>query len=296
MLRSMDSAISGMQAFQTDLDVVGNNIANVNTVGYKSARTDFADIFSQTMSGATQSSGASSYKGGINAEQVGLGTKVAAIDNLFTQGASQTTGVATDLDLNGQGMFCVSPNPGASQTTCYTRAGDFTVDASGNLVLPNGMIAVGYLPGGQPTSPSTTTKPNQAMNIPYLVSQVSGSPAFPANPQVSIGQDGSVNAIDSNGTSHVLGYIGIATFSNYGGLQKLGDSVWQQSANSGTPTYQVADGNNISVQSGALEMSNVDLTKEFSEMIVAQNAFAANSKMIGTDNAILQALVNMKNG
>jgi flagellar hook protein FlgE len=282
MLRSMDSAISGMQAFQTDLDVVGNNIANVNTVGYKSARTDFADIFSQTMSGATPSSATS---GGINAQQVGLGTKVAAINNLFTQGASQTTGVATDLDLNGQGMFCVSPDPGASPTLCYTRAGDFTVDASGNLVLPNGMVAMGY--GGATTSGTPST--------PINIKTLATGATYPANPQVTIGQDGSVNAIDTSGASHVIGHLAIATFSNYGGLQKLGDSVWQQSANSGSPTYQVADGNNISVQSGALEMSNVDLTKEFAEMIVAQNAFAANSKMIGTDNQILQTLVNMKN-
>ncbi len=298
MLRSMDSAISGMQAFQTDLDVVGNNIANVNTVGFKSARTDFADIFSQTMSGATQGSGATNFKGGVNAQQVGLGTKVASISNLFTQGAEQTTGVATDLALNGQGMFCVSPDPGSSQTTYYTRAGDFSVDAKGNLVLPNGMIAIGYLPPNLPTSsapPPPGTTPTQAINIPALVANDSAH-TYPTNPQITIGQDGSVNAVDTSGNSHIIGYLGVATFSNYGGLQKIGDSVWQQSANSGTPQCQAADGNAISIQSGALEMSNVDLTKEFSEMIVAQNAFAANSKMIGTDNSILQTLVNMKNG
>ncbi len=286
MLRSMDSAISGMQAFQTDLDVVGNNIANVNTIGYKSSRADFADIFSQTMSGATQGT---TTQGGVNTQQVGLGAKVAAIPNLFTAGATNTTGVVTDLAVTGQGLFCVSPNPGAtSPTIYYTRAGDFTTDAALNLVLPNGMIAMGYAKSTTPT----TTAPAIAINIKTL--EPTGS-TFPPNPQISIGQDGSVNALDTSGASHTLAYLGLATFTNYGGLQKVGGSVWLPTANSGTASYQTADGNTIGIQSGALEMSNVDLTKEFSEMIVAQNGFAANSKMIGTDNSILQDVVNMKN-
>lgn len=300
MLRSMDSAISGMQAFQTDLDVVGNNIANVNTIGFKSGRADFSDVFSQTVAGSTKGTTAPS-QGGINYQQVGLGTKVAAISNLFTQGADSTTGVATDVAINGQGMFTVSPNPGAAgQSTYFTRAGDFTLDAASNLVLPNGMIAVGYAASASPGVLANTTAPTVPINIKTLEGApspvLSGGATFPSSPSISIGKDGSISEVDSAGTSHILGYLGVSTFNNYGGLQKVGDSVWQAGANSGAPSYQTPDGNMIQLQSGALEMSNVDLTKEFSEMIVAQNGFAANSKMIGTDNQVLQELVNMKNG
>jgi flagellar hook protein FlgE len=156
MLRSMNSAISGMQAFQTDLDVVGNNIANVNTVGFKSGRVDFSNMLSQTVSGASAPSTTTGL-GGVNAQQVGLGVQVGGIQSLFTQGSDQSTGNATDLAINGSGLFVVSPNstipnplpsPGPVATTmgtlAYTRAGDFSVDANNNLVLPNGYVAMGF--------------------------------------------------------------------------------------------------------------------------------------------------------
>lgn len=298
MLRSMYSAISGMQAFETKLDVIGNNIANVNTTGFKAGRTDFNDVLSQTVSGGSAPS-VTSGRGGTNPQQIGLGVKIAAIETLFTQGADQTTGNPTDLAINGAGLFVVSPNPaqGASATLLYARAGDFTIDSAGNLVLPNGMVAMGVPPsssGSGPTPPPYTTL--TAINV--APSSVSTSPNYNVspNPDVQIGPDGGVSVTTNTGARKVIAYLSLATVSNPGGMQKVGDSLFQVSNNSGAATYTTPGVNNSGIlQSGALEMSNVDLTREFTEMIVAQRGFDANSKMIGTDNAILQDIVNLKN-
>lgn len=311
MLRSMNSAISGMQSFQTMLDVIGNNIANVNTIGFKAGRADFADVLSQTISGASAPS--ATGLGGMNAQQVGLGVKVGAIQTMFTQGADQTTGNPTDLAIQGSGLFVVSPNndtpaSGSSAPTTsnaplyYTRAGNFSVDASGNLVLPNGMVAVGVAGG---TWPSGTTPVLQSVNLKQFFTQAqaaSGSsiPASPvtisSSPNVQIGNDGSINVTASDGNQYTIGHLALATVSNPSGLEKIGDNVYQTSGNSGAPTFEQPGANNSgTLMSGTLEMSNVDLTNEMANMLVAENGYAANSHVIGADNTILTALMNMKN-
>jgi len=293
MLRSMYSAISGMQAFETKLDVVGNNIANVNTTGFKAGRADFNDVLSQTMSGGS-SPNVTTGGGGTNPQQIGLGVKTAAIETLFTQGADQTTGNPTDLSINGAGLFVVSPNPSSTSpapTLYYARAGDFTVDSAGNLVLPDGMVAMGVKPTASGTAPVPPFATTSLVPINVVGTGISD------NPDVQIGPDGGVSVTTTTGARSVIAYVSLASVSNPGGMQKMGDSLYQVSNNSGTATYTTPGVNNAgSLQSGALEMSNVDLTREFTEMIVAQRGFDANSKMIGTDNAILQDIVNLKNG
>ncbi len=339
MLRSMYSAISGMQGFATKLDVIGNNIANVNTVGFKSGRVDFSDVLSQTMTG-----GSAPYNamGGTNPQQVGLGVKVAGIETLFTQGADQSTGNNLDLAINGDGLFVVS----RGGHVYFTRAGDFTLDKAHNLTLPNGAIAQGYgyvnqVSGGVSSSvlDMSSTRP---MNLDSLLSSyvsslngtndgtytygapgagntiaVTAGPAgvasrqfaLASSPDLQIGPDGSltvtvtVNDLDAGGnvvstsTQRLsIGNLALATFANPAGLQKVGDSLYDVSNNSGGPVLQLPGQNNTgTVQAGYLEMSNVDLTREFTEMIVAQRGFDANSKIIGTANAILQDIVNLKN-
>lgn len=312
MLRSMNSAISGMQSFQTMLDVIGNNIANVNTIGFKSGRADFADILSQTVSGASAPS--ATGLGGTNAQQVGLGVKVGAIQTLFTQGADQTTGNPTDLAIQGSGLFVVSPGndtPSPTSSTSpanspaplyYTRAGNFNVDANGNLVLPNGMTAVGV--AGGTTFPTSGSTGLQSVNLTQFFKQAqnaSGS-KIPAGvtiasaPNVQIGADGSINVTGSDGNQYTIGHLAMATVSNPSGLEKIGDNIYQTTGNSGTPSFQQPGQNNAgTLMSGALEMSNVDLTNEMANMLVAENGYAANSHVIGADNTILTALMNMKN-
>ncbi|MCY0892567.1 MAG: flagellar hook-basal body complex protein, partial [Acidibacillus sp.] len=126
---ALDSATSGMNAFQQMMDVIGNNIANVNTTGYKSSSTTFEDLLSQTMSGGSAGNGSNGI-GGTNPVQVGLGTQVASITSNFAEGSLQNTGNPNDLAINGTGFFVVSPSTTGGQLY-YTRAGDFHVDSNG---------------------------------------------------------------------------------------------------------------------------------------------------------------------
>lgn len=140
MMRSMFSGVSGLRVHQTRMDVIGNNIANVNTVGYKSQRVTFSDVFSQTISSATGASDATG-RGGINAMQVGLGVGVSSIDMLMTQGAAQRTDNPFDVMVDGDGFMVV----GDANGRYYTRAGALRLDDAGNLVIPNGMKVQGWL-------------------------------------------------------------------------------------------------------------------------------------------------------
>ncbi|MGJ9458864.1 flagellar basal body rod protein FlgG [Oceanobacillus sp. CF4.6] len=262
MLRSMYAGISGMKNFQTKLDVIGNNIANVNTSGYKKATVSFQDLMSQTTTGAQ---GATDARGGINASQVGLGSKLGTISNIHTQGFQQTTNNPLDLAIEGDGMFVVE----ADGATYYTRSGNFYLDDEGSVVNANGL----YLQGLQ------------------------GNITIPANAQsFSIQTDGIVNYINPDGTTEEAGQIGLASFSNPAGLQKDGSNLYLDSPNAGLVPGLVtpeADGA-ASIVSGSLEMSNVDLAEEFTEMITAQRAFQANTRIITTSDEILQELVNLK--
>jgi flagellar hook protein FlgE len=148
MMRSMFAGVSGLQAHQLMMDVVGDNIANINTAGFKSSRVVFEDTLSQLMSGATAPTSA---LGGTNAKQIGLGVRVGAIDVTDTQGALQTTGRPTDLAISGNGMFAVR----SGAETLYTRAGSFSFDAGGNLTDPTGAIVQGWL-----ANPATHTVSN----------------------------------------------------------------------------------------------------------------------------------------
>lgn len=270
MLRSMYSGISGLRGFQTKLDVIGNNIANVNTVGFKKGRVMFQDILSQNIQGAGAPTDGG--KGGTNPTQIGLGSSVAAIDTVFSAGSPMTTNLPTDLSIEGDAFFMVSPDDGA--TIYYTRAGNFTRDAQGFLVNAQGMKLLDT--GGAPI------QINQEDAVSY-----------------SIGKDGVITTVDDTGalTSDVA--IGLMKFNNPGGLKKVGNSLYENTVNAGaygedplTP-ITAADAK-VSIIAGQLEMSNVDLSEEFTEMIVAQRGFQANSRIITTSDSVLEELVNLK--
>ncbi|MFD1850376.1 flagellar basal body rod protein FlgG [Oceanobacillus bengalensis] len=263
MLRSMYAGISGMKNFQTKLDVIGNNIANVNTSGFKKGRVTFQEMMSQTTSGAQ---GPTGTKGGINAVQVGLGAQTGSIDNMHTQGFLQTTNNPLDLSIEGDGMFALTDG----ETTFYTRAGNFYLDSEGSIVNPDGL----YLIGANGESPIT---------IP------DGAQSF------SIQTDGTVTYVDGAGDPQTAGQIGLASFSNPAGLQKDGSNLFLNSENAGFNGLVVPEQDGAaSIVSGALEMSNVDLAEEFTEMITAQRGFQANTRIITTSDSILEELVNLK--
>jgi len=263
MLRSMYSGISGLKNFQTKLDVIGNNIANVNTYGFKKGRVTFKDAISQTIMGA---SGFTDTRGGTNAVQIGLGSSISSIDTIDTAGSLQNTSRTLDLGIEGDGYFIV--NDGVNDY--YTRAGNFYLDEEGTLVTGEGYKV------------EDTAGNAIQMDVDNIQS-------------FSISQNGAINVVKTDGTSEELAIIALAKFSNPGGLEKAGNNLLQESVNSGQPQVGASstDGRGT-ISSGTLEMSNVDLSEEFTDMIVAQRGFQANTRIITTSDEILQELVNLK--
>ncbi|MES1039106.1 MULTISPECIES: flagellar hook protein FlgE [Peribacillus] len=420
MLRSMYSGISGLKNLQTKLDVIGNNVANVNTYGFKKSRVTFSDAMNQTVSGA---SAATANKGGTNSKQIGLGSTIATIDTIHTQSSLQTTGRDLDLGISGDGYFVVKQGDSLS----YTRAGNFYLDDNGTLVNANGLKVQAYkvdengkrsktigdvavnvnaiLPAITTTKISVSgnlaadaidgtvfsqqmkvvddkgkeqtatiyfqkngddkwelfdeepaafgdtsaTKPKpfttvnfnangqivaadktqsgqtinissgeeddsdtqgdesvQKVNLDFDFSnltQVKGSTTALVNPNgnkegklesFNIGSSGEINGVYSNGLITTLGQLAVAKFSNPSGLTKTGGNTFQESINSGTANINIAGEGRGVIASGSLEMSNVDLSEEFTEMIVAQRGFQSNTRIITTSDEILQELVNLK--
>ena len=405
MMRSLFSGVSGLKGHQTRMDVIGNNIANVNTTGFKSSRTTFADTISQTISGASTPG---DNIGGTNPKQVGLGTGVSSIDLLFTNGSVQSTGKNTDLCLSGSGLFVVKQG----SQVYYTRDGAFEFDAAGNYVLPGSghfvqgwMATDGELPeskteanmkGIKITSdasiPATaTTKATYSGNIdasketgtavttimtaydtqgydykiPIVftktdtnkwelsstnsdVSFSSTELTFDENGKVSAGgateititissgakdpvkinteleeltqykaestvhvsesdgyamgklesvsidSSGVVTGVYTNGVRRTEAQVAVAQFNNASGLTKSGNSFYQESNNSGKPNVGTATALGCSITPSALEMSNVDIANEFSDMIITQRGFQSNSKVITVGDEMLETLINMK--
>ncbi len=279
MIRSMFSAVSGLKGHQTMLDVIGNNIANVNTSGFKASRVLFSDMYYQTLSAANAPTPptATPAVGGTNPTQIGYGSKVASIDLLNTRSGFQQTGRALDTYISGEGLFTVKDSAGELN---YTRVGAFSFDASGNLVDGNGSFVMGQNP------PSATIGTLAPITIA----------GFENYSGISIGTDGVIT-----GTNIVtmaiepLAQIPIAVFNNPDGLEQRGDQYFGETLNSGAPGYAMA-GTGLAGQlvSGGLEMSNVDLSKEFTDMIVAQRGYQANARVITTSDQVLEELVNLK--
>lgn len=390
MLRSLDSGVSGLQAQQTMLDVVSNNIANVNTTGYKANSVEFEDTLSQMLG---EASAPTADSGGTDPAEVGLGVRVASIDTNFTEGAATTTGVDTNLMINGDGFFVV--NVGGQ--TQYTRAGDFTLNGNGNLVSPdgaivqgwsatNGVVDTGATPGDL-TLPTSAISPavattqatvtgnlpedaaagtavsseipvydasgaqtelsltftadgtggwtvaatgpagstgtddltfsdgaitgGQTMTVGGITVDLSAVTGFAGTSSANlasqngsaagtlqsftIGQDGTIEGSFSNGTTEAIGRVALANFSNPSGLENVGNSNYVTTANSGVAEIGTAGAGSLgTISSGELEGSNVDLSQEFTNLIVAQRAFQASARVITTSDDVLQELISLK--
>jgi flagellar hook protein FlgE len=295
----MYAAISGLDAHQTMLDVTANNLANVDTVGYKSQNTVFADSLSQLIAAGT---GPNGYSAGTNPLQVGLGVKVGSINNNMTAGGVATTGNATDVAVQGDGFFQVANGAPASSTGTslvtgtqpqYTRAGDFTFNQQGFLCTQTGQYVLGY--AAQANSGGTGFQPK--VSSPPVASDSQNAIYVPPNSTgLSIGQDGSVSYVDATTQQRVTaGYISLATFPNEAGLQRDGGSLWSSSSASGTASVgQPGIGNYGQTISGELEQSNVDMGTEFTNMIEAERGYQANASTITTADQMMQTAVQMK--
>ncbi len=462
MMRSLYAGVSGLQNHQTRMDVIGNNISNVNTYGFKRGRVDFQDMISQQLGGASRPN---EEVGGVNPKEVGLGMSVAAIDTIFTQGNLQSTGVSTDIAIQGNGFFVMKNG----DETFYTRAGIFGVDSEGTLVNPsNGLRVQGWMaesvngrqvlrtsstptdlviPVGQKDPPKATENvryfcnlnkntpeipenptadqilegtwqteiniydtygnehqvqmnfskvpgnPNQwAVNVnvdpdnadftqtrigfgttdgvdntyilnfdntgkllsvqdsagnvsnpegeivlqasyavadsnpdengnPYRqtfnlnlgtigsmensITQAASKSTTKANYQdgyklgyldnFKIDQSGIITGVYSNGSVRTIGQIAMASFTNQGGLEKKGDTMFAESINSGMASVgESGTAGKGSLLAGTLEMSNVDLTEQLTDMIVTQRGFESNAKTIQTGDSMLETVINLK--
>ena len=278
MLRSLYSGVSGMRSFQTKMDVISNNIANVNTTGFKSERAKFQDMLSQTSSNAK--SPTEKGLGGVNPQQVGLGVKVGSIDKIMMGGPLQPTNRELDFAIEGEGFFILS-DVSDGDNKFYTRDGAFFRDHEGNLVNGSGMRVMGY-EGESGKSLKPLKIPNEDGGKKLEEYSIDGSG------QITAKYEGVTKP-------KVIGHIAIAKFTNPEGLEKVGSNNFVESSNSGEAQDNKPGEKGFGyVRQGFLEMSNVDLANEFTEMIVTNRAYQANSRSITTSDEMLQELINLK--
>ncbi len=247
-MRALSIAATGMKAQQTNLEVIANNIANINTTGFKRARAEFSDLLYQTdrMQGVPSRANGSLVPEGVN---IGLGVKTAAVRNLHIQGNLVSTGNKFDVALVGNGWFQIDSPDGE---TLYTRAGAWNTNATGQVVTLDGYTVQPAI-----TVPANTTE---------VVVNKSG--------QVFARVDGQVDLQN-------LGQLTLANFANEAGLSAIGDNLFKETAASGPATVGVpGDPGFATVQQGYLEASNVDPVMEITELISAQRAYEMNSKVI----------------
>ena len=247
-MRALAIAATGMSAQQTNVEVIANNIANINTTGFKRAKAEFTDLLYETerLQGVSSRGANASVPEGA---QLGLGVRTAAIRNLQTQGTLTNTGNSLDLALTGRGWFQVV---GPNGDTVYTRSGAFNTNATGQLVTLDGYSV----------SPSIVVPPNTSA--------------------ITVSQSGIVSATVAGNTTPVqLGQMTIANFANETGLEHLGSNLFRETPASGAAVSGVpGDPGFATVSQGYLEASNVDPVKEISDLISAQRAYEMNSKVI----------------
>ncbi len=322
MVRSMYAAIAGLKTHQSKMDVIGNNISNCNTYGYKSSRATFQEAMYTTTSHA---SGGTDSFGGTNSAQVGYGCSLASIDKLFETSTPAATGKASDCMIVGQGFFLVgnklgediegvNPKQGAAEdgeqldisSLKLTRVGAFDKDEDGYIVDRSGYVVYGFSYPEGTTFPlpdgAAIDKTNLVpLKVPEVKSDTQGNGGLNGEegevPKVSISIDntGVVTAKMPSGETFALGIIAVANVPNPGALEADVNSYYNIGNNTGVvEAFQPGDGNTGKLQTACLEMANVDIANEFAEMITTQRGFQANTRIITVTDQMLEELVNMK--
>ncbi|MBI2369964.1 MAG: flagellar basal-body rod protein FlgG [Deltaproteobacteria bacterium] len=261
MIRALWTASSGMSAQQLNLDVVSNNLANVNTVGFKRSRTDFQDLLYQSLRFPGAASAADNQiPTGV---QIGHGVRPTGVIRFFAQGDYQQTGNQLDLAIEGDGFFQVQQPNGE---TAYSRAGAFKQDSQGRIVTSDGYVVL-----------PTLTIPSDATGI-------------------TVGADGTISVQKAGQTApSQVGQLQIARFVNPAGLNSIGRNLYLPTASSGDPTTGTPGQNGLgTISQGYLEMSNVSVVEEMVNLIIAQRAYEANSKAVQTADEMLQMANNVR--
>lgn len=347
MLRSMDSAVAGLRAHQNKMDVIGHNLANVNTFGFKAQTYTFKEAMYQTSNAST---GGTTEAGGSNAAQYGYGTLMGTIGVDMTASTPSYVG-GLNATINGEGFFLTSPKKyegkaptgGTALDTSknidlkdmgaeweYTRVGQFSVDSNGYLVDGNGNFVYGFYPASSttdaafdangklidaaklrplriPTDVTVTTSggtTTTTLTFAEIGSTGTGSTSTvkPGKAtSISVNSLGEITAtVTPDGKDAVsgvhIGTLAIVNFQNPEGLTKAGETYYKANDkdNTGRADASVAGGEVATLMAGYIEASNVDLAKEFADMIMTQRGFQANSKMITVSDEMLNELVNMK--
>jgi flagellar hook protein FlgE len=283
LLGTLTSGVSAMKAFTKGLEVIGNNISNVNTTGYKASAANFQDSLSMTLRSSAPSTATASN---VSAIQVGSGVTLSSINANMNQGALNTTGVSTDLSLAGPGFFRVkNPVDGADFAT---RAGDFHLDDTGYLITSTGYRVQGATGGVSGTAPAVVGTP----------------PAGTQMKSFSIDRQGNFTEFYSDGTSITTNRVLVQDFRDPSALQRAGNNLYSNFSAAGPvggSTALVATGINDagtnglgSIEAGSLELSNVDLTEQFTNMITVQRSFQASARIITVSDSILEEVVNLK--
>ncbi|KAB0667203.1 flagellar basal-body rod protein FlgG [Oryzomonas japonica] len=261
MLRALWTAASGMQSQQTNIDVIANNLANVNTTGFKKSRADFQDLIYQSLkTTGSPSTNTTQVPTGI---QIGLGTRLAAVTKIFTSGDLTQTGNDLDMAIEGDGFFQIQMPDG---TTAYSRAGAFKKDSTGRIVTSD----------GYPLLPEVVIPTNAT--------------------KISVGNDGTVSVNQAGQTAPTnVGNIQLAQFANPAGLAAQGKNLFLPTDSSGNATTGTPGQTGLgTISQGFLEMSNVNVASEMVNMIVGQRAYEINSKAVQTGDEMLQTANNMK--
>jgi len=266
-IRALSTAATGMIAQQLHVDVLANNLANVNTIGYKKSRANFQDLIYQSLQRSGTSLSADQDQKRPSGVQIGLGVRESSVQKIHTQGPLANSGLQTDIAIDGEGFFQIKVlDNQAPNGVGYTRAGAFTIDSNGQLVTPNGYLL---------EPPITVPENTVAINVSI---------------------DGTVEAVQQNvATATQVGTIQLATFRNPGGLHAIGDSLLTETDSSGAAQTQTPGqaGTGI-LRQGFLEQSNVQVVQELVELIQAQRAYEVNANSIESADEMLKTANNLR--
>lgn len=307
LIGTLTSGVSALKVFSKDLEVIGDNIANVNTTAFKSGKVSITDDFSNTLRASQPGNG--STISNVQSAQIGTGVKISGINTNFTQGVVSSTGSATDLAVSGNGYFLVKDGTG---DTLATRAGSFRWDDQGYLVNAAGMRVQG-LKGDYATGLGTAVGDIKK----DTATQTNASGATITLKSVAIDRSGQVVQFYSDGSNKTVGQVLVQQFNQPSSLMKRGDGLYTSLNNAGpigngtggttnqlfttaatltagNTDYVAGSSGNGTIEAESLELSNVDLTEQFAAMITAQRSFQAASRLVTVSDSVLEDIVNLK--